>query len=83
MSIQEATDRANVLIYTANRSRPLAEILEKFHASYQEVLTAVEALSEEDVAQAEIYDAISWDTFRHYPEHTAMLQAWIAGVNGE
>ena len=78
ISMQAATDRANESIYAANRSRPLAEILEEFQASYQQVLTALEALSEEDVSQAEIYDIIAWDTFRHYPEHTAMLQSWMA-----
>jgi uncharacterized damage-inducible protein DinB len=78
ISMQGATDRANASIYAANRLRPLADILDEFHASYQQVLTAVEALSEEDVAQAEICDAIAWDTFRHYPEHTAMLQTWMA-----
>jgi uncharacterized protein (TIGR03083 family) len=82
ISVQAATDRANDSIYVANRSRSLAEILDEFHASYQQVLTALEALSEEDVAQAEIYDAIAWDTFRHYPEHTAMLQAWMASGTG-
>jgi uncharacterized protein (TIGR03083 family) len=78
ISMQAATDKANDSIYADNRSRPLAEILEEFQASYQQVLTALEALSEEAVSQAEIYDIIAWDTFRHYPEHTAMLQAWMA-----
>lgn len=82
ISVQAATDKANDSIYAANRSRSLAEILDEFHASYQQVLTALEALSEEDVAQAEIYDTIAWDTFRHYPEHTAMLQAWMASGVG-
>jgi uncharacterized damage-inducible protein DinB len=78
MSMQAVTDQANDEIFAANRSRSLADILEEFQVSYQQVLAAVEALSEEDVAQAEIYDAIAWDTFQHYPEHTAMLRSWIA-----
>jgi uncharacterized damage-inducible protein DinB len=77
MSMQAVTDRANDEIFAANQSRSLADILEDFHVSYQQVLAAVEALPEEAVAQAEIYDAIAWDTFQHYPEHTAMLRRWI------
>jgi hypothetical protein len=78
VSMQAATDQANALTFAANRSRPLSEILDEFSASCKEVLAGVEALTEEDIAQAEIYDAIAWDTFRHYPEHTTMLQAWIS-----
>jgi hypothetical protein len=77
VSVQASTDQANALMFAANRSRPLSEILDEFSASYKEVLAGIEALTEEDIAQAEIYEAIAWDTFRHYPEHTAMLQAWI------
>jgi hypothetical protein len=77
LTMQDSTDVANARIFTANRSRPLAEVLDEFTASYREVLFSIEALAEEDIAQAEIYEAIAWDTFRHYPEHTAMLQAWI------
>jgi hypothetical protein len=78
VSVQEETDQANAQVFAANRSRPLSEIQSEFSASYKEVLTGIEALPEEDIAQAEIYEAIAWDTFRHYPEHTAMLQAWIS-----
>jgi hypothetical protein len=76
-SMQAVTDQVNHEIFVANQSRSLADILEDFHASYQQVLAAVEALPEEALAQAEIYDAIAWDTFQHYPEHTAMLRSWI------
>jgi len=77
VSMQAVTDRVNDEIFAANRSRSLAEVLEDFHSSHQQVLAAVEALPEEALAQAEIYDAIAWDTFQHYPEHTAMLRSWI------
>jgi hypothetical protein len=77
VSVQVSTDQANALMIAASRSRPLPEILDEFSASYKEVLAGIEALTEEDIAQAEIYEAIAWDTFRHYLEHTAMLQAWI------
>ncbi|MGO8946312.1 MAG: DinB family protein [Ktedonobacterales bacterium] len=77
ISVQDATDQANAVIFAANQPRLLSEILNEFHDSYREVLAAVEALTEEDVAMADTYEAIAWDTFRHYPEHTAMLQAWF------
>jgi uncharacterized damage-inducible protein DinB len=83
ISMQDATDRANAMVFAANWSRPLSDILDECSASYREVFAGIEALSEEDVTQAEIYEAIAWDTFQHYPEHSAMLAAWISKAEPE
>lgn len=77
MSVQDATDQANRTAFLDNRARPLPDVIAEFNASYAEVLGAIEALTEEEVAPAKIYEVIAWDTFRHYPEHTAMLKAWL------
>ncbi len=74
---KSATDRANAEVFAANQSRPLADVLAEFAASYRETLTTLEGMPEEELAQGAIQEAIAWDTFRHYPEHTEMLQAWI------
>ncbi len=83
ISIQGSTDQANAQTFADNQLRPLAEIRDEFQASYAEVLAAVETLTEETVAQAEIYEAIAWDTFLHYPEHAAMLQNWLSRATPE
>ncbi len=76
---RETTDRANAEIFAANRERPLAEVHAEYDASYREVLATIEGMSEDELASDEAYDAIGWDTFRHYPEHTAMLGKWLDG----
>jgi uncharacterized damage-inducible protein DinB len=73
------TDRTNAEVFAANRERPLGDVLAAFHASYQELLSALEGMSEDELAPEEIYDAIRADTFGHYPEHTGALQAWLPG----
>ncbi len=72
------TDRANAEVYALNRERPLVEVRAEYDASYREVLAAIESLSDDELVSDEVYDAIAWDTFRHYPEHTAMLGKWLA-----
>jgi uncharacterized protein (TIGR03083 family) len=74
---RSATDRANAEVFAANRERPLAEVRAEFDASYREVLETIEGMSDDELASDEVYEDIGADTFRHYPEHTAMLTAWI------
>lgn len=74
---RETTDRANAEVFAANHERPLAEIRAEFDASHRDLLTTVEAMSNEQLADDEVYQAIGGDTFRHYPEHTTMLTAWL------
>jgi uncharacterized protein (TIGR03083 family) len=77
VDVPATTDRANAEVFAANRARPLDAVLADFAASYQEVLAALEALLDAALADPDLYDAVAWDTFRHYPEHTAMLAAWL------
>jgi hypothetical protein len=48
-----------------------------FDASYREVLAVIAAMADDALSSDDVYDAISWDTFRHYPQHTAMLTTWL------
>lgn len=71
------TDDVNAGIFSANRDRSLTDVRAAFDASYREVLETISALTDDELAPDETYEAIGWDTFRHYPEHTAMLHAWL------
>jgi uncharacterized damage-inducible protein DinB len=72
------TEQKNAEVFAANRDRPLAEARAEFEASYQEVLAALEGWPAEALAQDETYEEIGWDTFKHYPEHTAAIRDWLA-----
>jgi uncharacterized protein (TIGR03083 family) len=74
---QSATDRVNAEVFAANRDRPLADVRADFDASYPEVLDVIGAMADDALASDDVYDAISWDTFRHYPVHTTMLTVWL------
>lgn len=72
------TQQNNAEVFAANRGRPLAEVRAELEASYQEVLATLEGRPAEARAQDETYEAIGWDTFKHYPEHTAAIREWLA-----
>ncbi|HET9111591.1 MAG TPA: DinB family protein [Ktedonobacterales bacterium] len=74
---RSVTDRANADVFVANRDRPLAEVRADFDASYREVLAVIEAMADDVLATDDVYEGISWDTFRHYPAHTTMLTTWL------
>ncbi len=74
---QSTTDRVNADVFAANRNRPLADVRADFDASYREVLAAIAAMADDALASDDVYEDISWDTFRHYPAHTTMLTAWL------
>jgi uncharacterized damage-inducible protein DinB len=73
-----ATDRANAEVFAANQSRLLADVQAEFHASYQEVLSALESIPEGELASEEMYQVVGSDTFQHYPEHSEAIRAWVA-----
>jgi hypothetical protein len=77
----EPADRTNAEVFAANRDRPLAEVLAEFHAAHVELLAELAGWPEDELARDEIYEAIGWDTFRHYPDHTATIQAWRDGMD--
>jgi hypothetical protein len=67
--------RVNAQTFAANRDRALVEILHAWHASYHQVLQAVEGLSEDQLANDDIYDDIVGNTFKHSQEHRQDIEA--------
>lgn len=70
------TDEVNARVLAENQSRPLADALADFRASYDETLAYLEAMTEDDLAKPEIAEPVGFDTYEHYPEHTHMLSDW-------
>ena len=70
-----AVDHANALIIEAKRKTPLAEVLAEFLSSYQQVLRAIEELSEEDLAREATYQYLVNNTGAHYAEHRVWITA--------
>ncbi|HLW02291.1 MAG TPA: DinB family protein [Ktedonobacterales bacterium] len=81
-------DEENERIYQENKDRPLAEVQSAFRASYQHVLAAVQAVSEEALnaplpwrpSNGPVWPFIVGNTFGHYEEHGAIIQRWLAGA---
>ena len=82
----EGIDALNEYIFTRNAQLPLQQVLTDFHRSLQDVLQAVDALSEDDLFDPErlaklfgypVERIIGSDTFYHYPEHIQSIQAWL------
>ena len=80
-------DAVNELLFTRNRHLPTRQVLSDFYGSLQQVLQAVDALSERDLFDpqglAQVFGTpveriIGSDTFYHYPEHIASIRAWLA-----
>ena len=74
------TARKNAEVFAANRDRPLAEVRAEFETTYQEVLATLEGWPAEALARDETYEEIGWDTFKHYPDHTAAIRQWLASA---
>jgi hypothetical protein len=54
---QKTIDALNQQIYEKNQARSLDDILTEFHASYQEIVTIIEAIPEEDMF---VHGRFSW-----------------------
>ena len=83
----EDMNRFNDERFIANRPLPLDQVWRDFRASYQQCLTAVEALGEEDLFNAErfawmkgdaLWRLVEGDSFGHYDEHAPMIEKWLA-----
>jgi hypothetical protein len=87
-AIEEAgLNQANEQFYQVNKDRPLNEVLQAFRTSYIEVVGAVQALSQEELFEANrfvwmkgapLWYTIAGNTFGHYQEHTEIIQAWLS-----
>jgi len=84
--IEQAINRVNEAARQASQAQSLEDVLVRFAASYQEMLTTIEATPEDylfisddfwDVAGGNVVELIASNTYEHYPEHAAMLAAWL------
>jgi hypothetical protein len=82
----EEMDRFNDATFAANCSRPLVEVKQNFHVSYQRLQAAVEALSENALFDPQhfawtkeqpLWRTAEGDTFGHYQEHAPIIEAWL------
>jgi len=72
-----STERANELMVEAKRNTPLSEILAEFHDSYRQLLQMVEGLTEDDLADEELYTHLANNTGNHYAEHRQMIETGL------
>jgi uncharacterized damage-inducible protein DinB len=77
-----STDELNALIYERHRDDPAATVRAEFQASGEAIHAAFASLSDADLmrpvrpddpAVDALIDLISWDTYKHYPEHVAAI----------
>ena len=82
----EGIDAVNEYIFTHNAQLPLQQVLSDFDRSLQDVLQAIDGLSEHDLFDpqglAQVFGfpverVIGGDTFYHYPEHIQSIQVWL------
>ena len=83
-------DQENALIYQRYHARPLAEVVRESQASFLRSLDVVQRLRDEDLYSQEftrpagvdwvIFDLIEGDTFGHYRDHIASVQAWLTQI---
>jgi hypothetical protein len=73
---ETAVNRVNDTVYREHRDQSAAEIRAAFDASFLRVTESLNGFSEEHLLAN--LEGIAQDTYGHYPEHTAALQAWRA-----
>jgi uncharacterized damage-inducible protein DinB len=80
------TDTVNATIHARHKDDSPEQVRAEFRASGEALLSAISGLSDADLVQPvrpedpnveTLVDLISWDTYRHYPEHTSAILALI------
>ena len=83
----EEMDALNAQFYQQNKARALDEVMADFRTSYQHIMDIVRAMPEEDLISPHnfawsqgrpLWHLIAGDTYEHYHEHIAQIQAWLA-----
>ncbi len=78
-------DRWNAQTFEENRDRELKEVLDDFNHFAEEVVQAVEAISEDLLMRADylewrsgspLWEMVAENTFWHYPEHLETIKHW-------
>lgn len=80
------TDEINDRVYRENRDRPLAEILEWSEDTHRRLVSAIEALPVEHLAEPgrytwlegqPLWEVVPGNSYDHYPEHIASIREWL------
>lgn len=82
----EDVDELNAWFYRTYHTRPLAEVLQAWRQTFQQVLETSEALSEEELAESGRYSwlgpwplsAVLVGTYEHHDEHLVELRDQLA-----
>lgn len=70
-------DAHNATLIAAKATAPALRLLIDLGATHQRLVAAIAALPGEAVADESVVDKIGSDTWWHYEEHQANLQAWL------
>jgi ketosteroid isomerase-like protein len=82
-------DQDNARLIEPYRTQSLHEVQAAFRTAFQQVVEAVERLSETDLFEADrflwrgghaLWEGIANNTFAHYDEHAGMIAAWLDTV---
>lgn len=83
----DEVDEINAWIYRANRDRPLADVLNESRDVFQQLVAAVDALSEEQLNDPQRFPWLEGERltgalmFGHFhEEHESDMRAWLARV---
>ena len=72
----------NALMTEQKRDLYLDDVLKKMDETHQQIIDTVQNAPEELFAQETRYRRrLRFDTYRHYPEHTRMIQEWRERMN--
>jgi len=80
-------DGLNEKLYQTHKNQSLSQVFKEFEDSYQASLKSVEALSEEDLFEAErfawrkgdpLWHMVAGNTFWHYKEHRETMETWLS-----
>jgi len=78
-------DALNARLYAENRAQALDAVRDAYARSYDEIVTAAEALSDEQLTakpawapHAHLWQIVSANSDEHYREHIEQISRWIA-----
>lgn len=83
---EEEMNQLNERFYQENSERDLAEVLANYHAAYQQMVTAVEQATDEDLfspgrfswlSETLLWELIAGNTYEHIQEHIGAIQHWL------
>jgi hypothetical protein len=84
-------DERNVPIYEENKDRHLEDVLGEAESVFERLITAIDALSEEELSDAahfrempeewEPWKVIASNSYEHYHQHIPGIRAWLDEIN--